>query len=106
MTVPKEVLDKAPKSRDYHLYLEIKINNKWVRVDCSDDPKLKLVEWDGKTDTKISVKCLRVLSPKKSAKIEENERKNYDNVLKEYHEFYLALNKFLEKIRNRQGLKS
>ena len=102
MNLPKEVSDKAPKNTDYHLYLEVEINGKWIKVDCSYDSKLGLVKWDGKTDTKICVKCLMTLSPEESEKIEEFDMKNYDKIIEEYHELYVALNKFLEKLN---GLK-
>ena len=42
------------------------------------------------------------LSPEESEKIEEFDMKNYDKIIEEYHELYVALNKFLEKLN---GLK-
>ncbi len=101
LKLPKEITDKAPKKTDYHLYLEIEIDGKWTKVDASDDPGLGLVEWDGKHDTKLSVKCLKVLSPEESAKVESDEKENYDKILKEYREFYIAINRFLERIRKK-----
>jgi hypothetical protein len=100
LKLPKEVSDKAPKELDVHLYLEIELDGKWIILDCSNDKALgRYNEWDGKSDTNFQVKCKTILSPEESAKIEEYDRKNYDKILKDYHELYVALNKFLDKIR-------
>ncbi|MEA3429695.1 MAG: hypothetical protein U9R08_00320 [Nanoarchaeota archaeon] len=102
LKIPKNVSDKAPKELDVHLYLEIKLDNKWINLDCSNDPTLKKYnEWDGKSDTELQVKCRKILSPKESAKIEEYDKTNYKKIIKKYHELYTALNKFLDKIRQK-----
>jgi len=100
LRTPKEIIDKSPKEQDFHLYLEIKLDNKWVILDCSNDPDLPSYnEWDGKSNTKFSVKCIKILSPEESAKLEESYRKNYELILEKYHDLYMDLNKFLETVR-------
>ncbi len=100
LKIPKEIFEKAPKELDFHLYLEIEQNGSWVILDCSNDKTLgKYNKWDGKSDTELQVKCKKVLSPEESAKIERYDRENYDKILKDYHELYVALNKFVDKIR-------
>lgn len=99
---PKEISKKAPKKTDFHLYLEIELDGKWIILDCSNDKALgRYNEWDGKSDTEFQVKCKRILSPEESAKIEKSNRENYDKTLEEYHELCVAINKFLDKIRKR-----
>ncbi|HLC84968.1 MAG TPA: hypothetical protein VJH22_04200 [Candidatus Nanoarchaeia archaeon] len=100
LRLPKEIVKLSPKKLDYHLYVEVQLDGKWIALDCSDDSGLpSYTNWDGKSDTELAVKCRRVLSPEESATIEEFDRKNYASIIAEYHDLYTAINKFLNKIR-------
>lgn len=97
---PKDILDIKHKDDEYHLYLEIKIDNKWIILDCSNDSKLPSYNsWDGITNCSIAVNYNEILSPAKSANIEKNERKEFLNLLSENKDFYAALNHFFEDLR-------
>jgi hypothetical protein len=97
---PKELVDKAPTDSDLHLYLEIELGEKWIKLDCSNDKSLgKYNKWDGKSDTELQVKCKKILSPEESAIAEEDNKKNHNKIVEEQQEFYCAINKFLSKIR-------
>lgn len=103
LDIPKEISDKAPKELDFHLYLEIELDKRWIILDCSNDKALgRYNEWDGISDTKLQVKCKKTLSFEDSAKIEEHDKKTYDKILKDYHELFVALNSFLKKVRKKE----
>jgi hypothetical protein len=100
--IPKEVIALAPTDKDRHLFLEIQIDNKWIRIDCSNDSKLpEYNDWDGKENCKVSVKYTKVLSEKESKDAEILEKKNYHILLPKYISFHKALNKSLKYIRKR-----
>lgn len=96
--LPEEIISQAPANIDYHPFLEIKLNSKWVIVDATLDNKFsKYNEWDGISDTKILIKYDEILSVEES---EENEKKeNFRERNKEWFEFCRKLNKFFEGIR-------
>lgn len=104
MRIPKEIVEKSPEELDFHLYLEIKLNDEWVILDCSNDPGLPSYnEWDGKSNTQFSVKCLRILSPEEGIRLEKLYRDNFESVLENYHFLYLGLNKFLDGVRGNKN---
>ncbi|PIY81152.1 hypothetical protein COY00_00400 [Candidatus Pacearchaeota archaeon CG_4_10_14_0_2_um_filter_35_33] len=103
LPIPKKILDILEKTGTLfpHNILEIKIGNKWIKVDCSWDLKLKNAKfpitenWDGKSDTKqITEKKLKFFSP------EEYVSKHKIKLVKEEaHKFASALNEFLDSFR-------
>lgn len=99
---PKEIINLPHEDRDYHLFLEVLINNQWVVVDASNDSNLpEFNKWDGKSNCKIAVNYIKILSPEESEKIEEEERKNNLHNIKNNYDFYKAINTFFNKIRKR-----
>ena len=97
---PKDILAIPHKDNEYHLYLEIKINNKWVILDCSNDSKLPSYNaWDGLTDCSIAVNYDKILSPKESLDIENKEKREFLILLNENKKFYNSINHFLEGLR-------
>lgn len=97
---PQPILNIPHIDDDYHLYLEININNNWITLDCSNDNKLPdYNKWDEINNCTIAVKYSKILSPEESIKIESQEKKNFKNLLENNKEFYSAINDFLEKLR-------
>ena len=97
---PKEILAIPHREEDYHLFLEININNKWTIIDASNDAKLPdYNDWDGETDCKISLKYKKLFSPSESKIIEAEERGKFNELYKENKDFYIAVNKFFQSIR-------
>jgi hypothetical protein len=97
---PKNILDMAHKDNEYHLYLEIRIDNKWVILDCSNDSKLPSYNvWDGFTDCNIAVNYDKILSPEESSSIENKEKSEFLILLNENKKFYNSINHFFEELR-------
>ncbi|MCK5319926.1 hypothetical protein KAJ61_00885 [Candidatus Parcubacteria bacterium] len=73
LDLPKKILDIPHNDYGVHPYLEVLINNKWVIVDATWDIGLKNVfyinEWDGKSDTEIAVKPIKIFTLRKSKDI-------------------------------------
>jgi len=98
--IPRGITLKSPKDLDKHLYVEIKIDNKWVLLDCSNDSKLPSYNtWDGKSNCEIAVKYTKIYSPEESKEIEEQEKTEFINNFNQYKEFYISMNKFFDKLR-------
>lgn len=98
--IPKEITSKSPKDLDQHLFLEIKLNNQWIILDCSNDSKLPVYNnWDGKSNCQIAVKYKKIYSPEESKKLEEQERVKFINEFNQHKELYFLMNKFFDKLR-------
>lgn len=99
-------LEKIPHDNDCtHTYLEIKINGSWKILDATWDSGLKSLfhinEWDGKSNTEIALKPIKIFTPKKSIEIINNQ--NEEVIKKDLQingEFYKAFNSWLEGRRN------
>jgi len=105
MDLPKEVSEKPHVDDCAHLYLEIKIDGKWVAIDATWDATTSKVMpiniWDGRTDTEILVPYYEILSPEKSAEVmSEVSREAFDKDIAESGNFYEAFNTWLVKNRN------
>jgi len=99
---PKEIINLPHDDRDYHLFLEVLMNNKWVVIDASNDSKLpEFNKWDGKNNCKIAVSYIKIFSPEESEKIEEDERKSNLHKIEKNSKFYKEVNIFLNRIRKR-----
>ncbi len=99
---PKDILKMPHKDNDYHLFLEMKINGKWIVLDCSNDKNLpEFNTWDGFKDCKIAVNYDMVLSTEESLKMEEDEKKDFLSLLNENKDFYIAINKFFNLLRKK-----
>lgn len=99
--IPEDIVKLAPTDLDYHLFLEIRINNKWVILDCSNDSKLPSYNvWNVKDDCKLAVNHNELLSVEKSIEFERDEKLNFKQNFNKYKEFNIKINKFFNKIRN------
>jgi hypothetical protein len=105
LNLPKELQDIPHENDCSHTYLEVKVNGGWKIVDATWDAELKAVfhinEWDGESDTEISLPPLKIMSPTESLEhlkhILTPEAISAD--LKTSGEFYKAFNEWLEKHR-------
>jgi len=104
LNLPPE-LEKIPHDNDCtHTYLEIIIDGTWKILDATWDIGLKNIfhinKWDGKSDTKIAVKPVKIFTPQKSLKIVNNQ--NEDVIKKDLEingKFYKGFNEWLDKNR-------
>ncbi|MFA5532615.1 MAG: hypothetical protein WDA13_03395 [Candidatus Shapirobacteria bacterium] len=106
MNLPQKLLNVPHENLISHVYLEIFLNDKWVDMDATWDPKLKSVlpinEWNG-SENIIAVPIIEKFSLKKSQEIMENE--NEEETIKDLKingKFYQAFNRWLEEIRKRK----
>lgn len=98
---PKQIISLVQEDLDKHLFLEIKINDKWVVLDSSNDSKLpEFNSWDGNTNCKVAVNYEKVYSPEESIILEEQEKEGFKKIFPKYKELYIKINQFLNKIRN------
>ncbi len=97
LPIPKEILSILKKSGTVwvHDSLKVKINNKWIKVDCTWNPELKAKgfpvteTWDGRSDTK------QVTEGKLEFYDAENCKKKIKVDKQEALKFAEELNKFL-----------
>ena len=90
-----------------HTFVEVLINDKWIKLDPSWDKALEKIfpisYFDGEHDTILAVKPAGIFDPEKSERIMKNQENNYDNVINEdlarNGEFYEAIDNYLEEIR-------
>lgn len=105
VNLPKEVVNIFHQDLSTHTYLEVFIQARgWIVVDSTWDERLsklfQINEWDGKNNTVIAVKPVRIYSPAESKRYVETESvDDVTNDLKINGKFYDAINKWLEKIR-------
>jgi hypothetical protein len=96
----ENILSIPHKDEDYHLYLEVNINNRWTILDCSNDSKLQIYNtWNGINNCKIAVNYNKIFSIEESSRIEKEEKKNFPRLLKENKIFYVSINKFFDNLR-------
>lgn len=108
INLPKELKNIPHDDDSSHTYLEVKIDGQWKIVDATWDKGLKglfnINEWDGKSDTKIAVQCVKCLSPEESLNyikhISTPEAIISD--LKVNGKFYKAFNEWLKTKREQK----
>ena len=104
LNIPPE-LEKISHDDDCtHTYLEIYLDNSWKVLDATWDAGLKnlfhINEWDGKSNTEIAVKPIKIFIPEESLRIVKNQDENLiTQDLKINGEFYKAFNEWLDKNR-------
>lgn len=106
MDLPEKV-SKEPHVDDCaHLYLEIKIDGRWVVIDATWDASLQanfpIEKWDGKNSTKILVPYYEICSPEKSNEIMSDvSSEAFDKDIAESGKFYEAFNNWLVELRQK-----
>jgi len=104
LNIPAKILKIFHTNKCEHLYLEVLIENQWIVLDATWDIGLKNIlkinKWDGKSNTDLAVKPLKIYSPKEKRNLLHNETK--ESFLKDIETsgaFYRAFNEWLEKNR-------
>ena len=102
--IPPNLLAIPHMDKDKHLFLEIRLNNKSIMLDCSNDSKLPdYNKWDGKSNCKIAVNYTRIHSPQDSAVLEAEELSYHENLLRRNYEFYKSMNRFFDALRKNKS---
>lgn len=104
LDIPNEILHLLEDDLSTHVYLEVLIDEKWLKVDASWDSGLQsrfdISEWDGINDTIIAVKAIDTYSNEESEKVMNNlNKEDFDKEMQKNGEFYKAFNNWLELIR-------
>ncbi len=104
LALPEKVASIEHEDNSTHAFLEIKIDNHWVRVDPTWDKAVKSIlpvnEWNGKNNTEIAVKPRNIYDVEKSAKImNEESSEDIKKDLRMNGTFYKAFNEWLEENR-------
>lgn len=103
--IPKKIMEIPHDDDLMHLYLEVKIKERWRSIDASLDKRLKKVfrinEWDGKGSTSICVNPSKIYYPEPSLDLfqEEISKEDYLEELQTNGKFYGEFNNWLEDIR-------
>lgn len=104
LDLPTKVVKIPHENYSTHVYLEVKIEDKWKIVDATWDKGLKNVfrinEWDGISSTELALPITEIFSIEES----ENIMVSTDNDLieadlKKNGEFYKVFNEWLESVR-------
>lgn len=105
LNLPQELKKITHEDDCTHTYLEIKIDGNWKTLDATWDNSLSgffhINQWDGKSNTEIALKPIKIFTPKKSLEIVNNQ--NEEVIKKDLQingEFYKAFNDWLEQKRN------
>lgn len=103
-SIPNEVISIPHDDRILHMYLEVKVGNRWCSIDASMDKGVSRVmqvnEWDGYYSTKLCVKPLFTYSPEESLEIAKDNR--IDNRFDKFNrDFFKSLNEWLESVRQK-----
>ena len=104
LDLPKKLLDIPHDDYGLHSYLEVLINGKWIIVDATWDIGLKNVfhinEWNGKLDTEIAVKPIKIFTLRESEDIMngKNDDETVDDLGMDL-EFCKAFNNWIEENR-------
>jgi hypothetical protein len=107
--LPDLVVDISHDKDCTHTWIEVYLNNVWVKLDSSWDRALNTVfpiaQFDGKHDTILAVKIEDYFSQEKSEKIMNNQEKSESEELiqdlEKNAKFYEAFNNYLEETRNK-----
>lgn len=106
LNLPLKLQKTINEDKCTHTYLEINIKGKWKILDATWDIGLKKIfhinEWNGKSNTKIAVKPIKIFSPEKSKKMVGSETEELVRQdLKINREIYKGFNNWLENIRKK-----
>src|SRR3989344_2668123 len=104
LKLPKKIEQISHDNDCTHTYLELKLNRMWKILDATWDRNLAkrfyVNNWDGKSDTRIAVKPIKIFTPNKSLRIVKNQdKKLIEGDLKINGNFYDAFNDYLAEIR-------
>ena len=105
LSLPKDLKKISHSGKSSHIYLEIKLDGVWRILDATWDKGLKglfhVSEWDGKSNTEIAVKPVKIFSAEETTKVVkmENDEISIKRDLEANGKFYEAFNKWLEKNR-------
>jgi hypothetical protein len=104
LNLPPELKRISHSNNCTHTYLEINIDGDWKILDATWDVGLKKIfhinEWDGKSDTEIAVKPVKIFTPKRSLEIVSNQNEEIINKDLEINgKFYKCFNEWLDENR-------
>lgn len=100
--LPEEITNLPHKEQEYHLFLELNVNDKWLVIDCTMDSKLpKFNTWDGKSDCNLGVKPTKIFTPLESSFLEKQEPFKFPEIFRQNKEFFKQLNKFYDSLRKK-----
>jgi arylamine N-acetyltransferase len=100
LPLPKNMLGILKRTIRTHNSLKVKVNNKWIKVDCTWNPEMKergfpiTEKWDGKSDTsQVTTGKLSFYNP--DSKCYLTKKKNLQIDTEESCKFAKELNKYL-----------
>jgi hypothetical protein len=104
INLPDEIKNIPHEDECNHTYLEIHIDGGWKILDATWDSRLKNIfhinEWDGKSNTRIGVKPMKIFSPDESEVIvRSRDKEGFIKNRKANGRFFQAINKWLEQNR-------
>ncbi|MCK4554477.1 hypothetical protein KAU19_06005 [Candidatus Parcubacteria bacterium] len=104
LNIPAKILKIPHIDKCEHLYLEVFINDQWTTLDVTWDIGLKNIfkvnEWNGKSNTALAVKPIKIYGPQENKKLSHTETKeSFLEDIRTSGSFYKAFNKWLEKNR-------
>lgn len=105
LKLPAEVASVPHDDDCSHVYLEVKIGERWYIIDATWDPGLASVlpvnEWIDGADMVVAVPAIKILSPEASAEfMTKITVHDTEADLDKHREFYRALNNWLSEIRD------
>lgn len=107
LILPDEITKIPHDDNCSHTYLEVKIGEDWKNIDPTWDKGLKKLfpinEWDGKSDTKLAIPPIEILTPEESSRYLKyiTTPRGIESDLKKNSKFYRAINEWLEVSRQK-----
>lgn len=104
LDLPEEVTSVEHDNNSTHVFMEIRIDDEWIRVDPTWDKGLHAIvpvnNWDGRNSTELAVKPTKIYGVEKSRKIVDDEtNEDIEKDLQINGKFYKQFNEWLESIR-------
>jgi hypothetical protein len=103
LNLPGGVLQVSHLDDCTHVYVEVKLGDRWVNIDPTWDSKigsvLPIAEWDGATNTILAVPVEKYYNDEESEKLMIPDETEFNKDIEINGEFYRKINEWLESAR-------
>lgn len=101
--LPAYVLSAVHSDDSTHVFVEVKLENGWQKVDPTWDrglsKALPVAEWDGMSDTVLAVPIERYYDDETSEALMQFSKEEFDKERAENLQFYQRINDWLKTVR-------
>lgn len=103
LPIPSQLLKHAHPNPDYHVWLEVSLNNEWKTIDATWDPGLTEIlpvnMWSNADNMNVAFPILS-LTPLEEVEVTKDPPADYEDHIKPYIDFFKGINNWLGDVRN------